>query len=90
VPDYSTNATRFGPDDVIDITWVPNSTYFVIRIALADNAVGRAVVHRPEGAKASRDRVVKALNFQVEGFGYDAVVEQLKDDDGLLIDPTLF
>ena len=79
----------FSADDVIDARWIPDSTAHEFAVRLPDGEVGRAVAANLT-ARITNDDTAAAINFQVEGHGLDAVVEQLKHSDGLGIDPSFF
>jgi hypothetical protein len=81
----------FNADDISGPYWPDRSTTrFVYDVALTDGEVGHAVVPGPSQTQVTHESVAAALDFQVEGHGFEAVVEQLKHPDGLMIDPTLF
>ena len=74
---------------------MPGKTSFYFAVALPDGSEGHAVVEAADlgdrGDEASRaGAVAAALNFEVEGHGYEAVVTALKAPDGLRVNPRLF
>jgi hypothetical protein len=81
--------TGFTAEDVIDSAWIPNSTRYAFRVRLPGAELGIAVAGNLT-ARVDDEAVAAALNFQVEGHGFEAVVDRLKDPDGLAIDPSTF
>jgi hypothetical protein len=81
--------TGFTAEDVIDSAWIPNSTRHAFRVRLPGDELGIGVAANLT-ARFDDAAVAAALNFQVEGHGFEAVVAQLKDPDGLAIDPSAF
>lgn len=77
----------FTAEDVIGVQPKPNSTICDFAIRLPDGEVGRAVA-RNLTAHITAEDVAAAINFHVEGYGLDAVVDDLKSAEGLGIDPS--
>ena len=81
----------FAPEQITGPVSIPGTANFYFAVALPDGAEGHAVVGTGDAMANSGDepvrfeRVAAALNFHVEGHGYEAVVEALTSPDGLRI-----
>ena len=74
---------------------MPGTASYYFTVAMPGGGEGHAVVGPGDvgpgtDEDARRARVAAALNFQVEGQGYDAVAEALASSDGLAITLTGF